>query len=243
MKRVVPLVVALAALLFAAPASAQQCPASEFGKSCGPGGSAFPGLPAWAGLCIQSTCSSENPDDGAVTEQPCGFCEPVACPTSEIGQPCEGGICTQATCRGADDAGNGTSQACGVCISPSSDCTSANDGAPCGDGGTCMMASVRALGPAGSPPAADLFYSAPQCVVPAVVPEGGTFDIDASLGGTPHAADGSAALDAGATSTGAASTSSSKSGCGVAPGAGPRGLGFAFAASVLLGRLRRRRRS
>lgn len=162
----IPNALALAMVLFGPAASAQSCPPSEFGKSCGPFGSPFPGLPQWVGVCIASTCSSENQDDGAVSRQPCGFCEPVACPVPEVGQPCDAGTCTQATCRGTDDAGNPTSQTCGVCIVPILGCSSANLGAPCGDGGTCMTGTVRAPGPAGAAPPSDLFYSTPQCVRP-----------------------------------------------------------------------------
>jgi hypothetical protein len=149
----IPNALALATVLFGPAASAQSCPPSEFGRSCGPFGSPFPGLPQWVGVCIASTCSSENPDDGAVSQQPCGFCQPIACPVPEIGQPCDAGACTQATCRGTDDAGNSTSQTCGVCIVPIPGCSSANLGAPCGDGGTCMFGNGSHDGPGGGGPA------------------------------------------------------------------------------------------
>jgi hypothetical protein len=239
---------ALAMVLFGPAASAQSCPPSEFGKSCGPFGSPFPGLPQWVGVCIAATCSSQNLDDGAVSQQPCGFCEPVACPVPEIGQPCDAGTCTQATCRGTDDAGNASSQACGVCIVPIPGCSSANLGAPCANGGTCMTGTVRAKGPAGAAPPSDLVYSTPECVVPLTVPDGGDLDVDASISATPQAADGAASAPGADASSGDAATSSrgSGSGCDVAAGRGlrtryPRGIGLLFAAAALLVAMKRRR--
>jgi hypothetical protein len=244
----------LAIVLFGPAASAQSCPPSEFGKSCGPFGSSFPGLPQWVGVCIASTCSSENPDDGAVSEQPCGFCQPVACPVPEIGQPCDAGTCTQATCRGTDDAGNPSSQTCGVCIVPIPGCSSANLGAPCGDGGTCMTGMVRTTGPAGAAPPSDLFYSTPECVVPLNVPDGGDLDVDASVRATPHAPDGAASAAAADASSEDASTSSrgsgrgsgGSSGCDIAAERGlrtrfPQGIGLLFTAAAMLVVMRRRR--
>ncbi len=230
---------AIAIVLFAPAVSAQSCPPSEFGQSCGPFGSPFPGLPQWVGICIASTCSSSNPDDGGVTEQACGFCEPVACPTSEIGQPCEAGTCTQATCRGPDDAGNSTSQTCGACIVPIPGCTSSNLGAACGDGGTCMTGTVRARGPAGAAPPSDLFYSTPQCVVPVSVPDGGSLDVDASIGAAHNPAEDAASAPA-AQGSGDASAASrgsgGSSGCDIAgrglPTRGPGGIGLLFAAAA-----------
>jgi hypothetical protein len=238
---------ALAMVLFGPAASAQSCPPSQFGQSCGPFGSPFPGLPQWVGVCIASTCSSQNLDDGAVSQQPCGFCEPVACPVPEVGHPCDAGTCTQATCRGTDDAGNASSQTCGVCIVPIPGCSSANLGASCGDGGTCMTGTVRALGPAGAAPPSDLFYSTSECVVPLAVPDGGSLDVDASIGAGPHAAEDAAAADA---SSGDAPTSSrgsdDGSGCDVARGRGPgtrhpRGIGLLLTAAAMLVAMRRRR--
>ena len=244
----IPNALALATVLFGPAASAQSCPPSEFGRSCGPFGSPFPGLPQWVGVCIASTCSSENPDDGAVSQQPCGFCQPIACPVPEIGQPCDAGACTQATCRGTDDAGNSTSQTCGVCIVPIPVCSSANLGAPCGDGGTCMTGTVRTTGPAGAAPPSDLFYSTPECVVPLNVPDGGGLDVDASIGATPHAGDGAApapAADASSVDTSTSSRGSGgSSGCDVAAGRGrrthgPRGFGLLFTAAAMLVAMRR----
>ena len=239
---------AIAMLLFGPTASAQSCPPSEFGQSCGPFGSSFPGLPQWVGVCIASTCSSENPGDGAVSQQPYGFCEPVACPVPELGQLCDAGTCTQATCRGPDDAGNPTSQNCGVCIVPIPGCSSANLGAPCGEGGTCMTGTVRALGPAGAAPPADLFYSTPQCVVPLNVPDSGALEVDASIGATARGANGDSPAPVADGSGEDVSTSSrgsgGSSGCDVAAGGGrrtqgPRGIGLLFTAAALLVAMRR----
>ncbi|MGA7122630.1 MAG: hypothetical protein WBY94_21195 [Polyangiaceae bacterium] len=239
---------AIAMLLFGPTASAQSCPPSEFCQSCGPFGSSFPGLPQWVGVCIASTCSSENPGDGAVSQQPYGFCEPVACPVPELGQLCDAGTCTQATCRGPDDAGNPTSQNCGVCIVPIPGCSSANLGAPCGEGGTCMTGTVRALGPAGAAPPADLFYSTPQCVVPLNVPDSGALEVDASIGATARGANGDSPAPVADGSGEDVSTSSrgsgGSSGCDVAAGGGrrtqgPRGIGLLFTAAALLVAMRR----
>jgi hypothetical protein len=197
---------ALAILAFGRPAAGQQCPVAEVGQPCNGG----------AGSCVQSMCTIY--DAGVPLGQPCAFCEPVACPIAEVGQACEGGTCTQATCTGSDDAGQGARQTCAVCASPQANaCSPAQVGQTCSNGGVCTMMDTRALGPAGSPPPAELYYPITVCVVAPVTPDGGALDVDAAAGHALSSNDAAAPSDAQA---GLSTASSGGTGCDLSGGAG-----------------------
>jgi MYXO-CTERM domain-containing protein len=179
-------------------ALAQQCAVSQVGQLCAGG----------AGACVQSTCTSY--DAGVSQDEPCAFCEPVACPVAQVGQPCEAGTCTQATCTTSDDAGNAVRQTCAVCTtSPADSCSQAQSGQACDGGGVCTSSAIRALGPAGLPPPAELYYPVWLCVV---TPEAGPCCVDAgvTLGLSPG--------DGSAPSKSSVGSNSAGSGCDLSAG-------------------------
>jgi hypothetical protein len=146
-------------------AFAQQCPVAETGQACVGG----------TGVCVPSTCSYE--DGGVSVQEPCAFCEPVACPLAAIGQPCDAGTCTQATCSGPEA---GLRADCAVCTSPPSNaCDQAQSGQACSGVGVCTMTDTGALGPAGAPPGSELYYPITVCIV---TPEASAQDVDAATG-------------------------------------------------------------
>jgi hypothetical protein len=221
--------IALAALAVPCVAVAQQCPATQIGQACNGG----------AGSCVASMCTTDD-DAGVQTPVACGFCEPVTCPMTEVGQPCEGGTCTQATCRAADDAGQETQETCAVCTGAQPGaCSAAQSGQLCADGGVCTMMSTRALGPAGALPPSDLFYPIWVCYE---APEAGGVEVDASLG-LAHSVGDASSADTG-TPAAAASGGSGSSGCDVSEARANGSGGYAgllFAAIVVAGSRRRSR--
>jgi MYXO-CTERM domain-containing protein len=178
-------------------ALAQQCAVSQVGQLCAGG----------AGACVQ-TCTSY--DAGVSQDEPCAFCEPLACSVAQVGQPCEAGTCTQATCTTSDDAGNAVRQTCAVCTTPLADsCSEAQSGQACDGGGVCTASAIRALGPAGLPPPAELYYPVWLCVV---TPEAGPCCVDAgaTLGLPPG--------DGAAPSKSSVGSNSAGSGCDLSAG-------------------------
>ena len=166
----------------------------------------------------------------------------LACPMSDIGQPCEAGTCTQATCLVVDDAGSSRRQTCGVCLSPPPDCTSTNVGAACGEGGVCTIGTVRALGPAGTPPPSQLYYSVSECLVP--VSAGDGQDVDAAALGFPSAGDGStASASPPGSGLGSMPKSGASSGCGVAGTGAPCGLALSVVTGAVLAAVMRKKRA
>jgi hypothetical protein len=241
----ITLLAAVSLVAWAQPAQAQKCPAASVGQSCATGVD-FVGW--WGtGLCVASTCGT-TAADGAATVQPCGFCEPIACPMAQIGQPCEAGTCTQATCLVVHDAGSGSREPCSVCASPPPDqCSMSEVGQSCGDGGVCMANRTRTYGPAGAPPPSQVTYPVWQCVVPSY----SDADVDAASSLGLAAGDDSGATEALPDSGGSkappgssAATGSGSSGCGISAAGGGAGAGLSLLASVALTvvSLRRRRR-
>ncbi|MGD0678999.1 MAG: hypothetical protein ABSC94_26640 [Polyangiaceae bacterium] len=127
------------------------------------------------------------------------------CSTSQINQPCDGGIpgtCIPATCTTTVN-GVSSATACGACfeLGPD-DCLPSQVGMPCGDaGGTCMSAGGAGAG-SGSGPGADaatpqymIAFSTASCVAPGGF--GGSGEVDAGI---------SSEVDAGASTATGGST-------------------------------------
>jgi len=191
---------------------------------------------ACALLAVARTAAGHISPDGGMTDEPCGRCEPFACPLAEVGQPCEGGTCTQATCEGGD-AGR---QTCAVCASPQTGaCSQAQVGQACPDGGVCTMMDTRSLGPAGAPPPANLYYPVSVCVVTPATPEGGALDVDAAAEHTLPSNDAAAPSDA---PPGASTAPSGGKGCDLSGGAtGLSAGGLWLLLGGLVSAVRRRR--
>jgi hypothetical protein len=79
------------------------------------------------------------------------------------------------------------------------------------------MMDTRALGPAGSPPPAELYYPVSVCVVTPATPEGGALDVDAAGGLTLATNDGAAPSDG---PSGSSAAPSAGRGCDLSGGAG-----------------------
>jgi hypothetical protein len=223
---------AIALMSIARSSAAQQCPPAQFGQPC-TGGS--------VGTCVASTCSSEA-DDGAVTDQPCGFCEAVECSIAAAGQACDGGgSCAKGTCEGTDDAGMASSRACAVCVLPPSDeCTANNVGKPC-DGGVCISNDGKARGPAGAGPSSQVVYPQWTCQI-FIDASGPLAELDASVG-VPHGGTsaGMSPADAATPPPAALPTSKGSSGCAISGPSSPSGSTLYLGTGAVVLAWRRRR--
>jgi hypothetical protein len=156
------------------------------------------------------------------------------CPTAQIGQTCDAGVCVQATCTNRDADGSTTAGTCGACVDPGPNpCPLESVGQPCGDaGGLCDVLGAGAGGGAttGAGPSFMISYSLGVCVPPSDAGAGNAVDA-AGLAAASSGGGGRGQQDQGADSGGSfmagddaatthaqPATGSTASGCAISHG-------------------------